>query len=136
MQLIIDANILVAAFLKSAVTRELIFDEEITLLAPEYFSLEVASTLKKDKILKRKTGLSREEIEELLTLLLDPIKIIPEDEYCSFLKKAEEYVPADDAPYLALSLFLQIPIWSNDAAFKKQSLIRVYTTHELAKIIK
>ena len=47
MQLIIDANILIAAFLKSAITRELLFDDEITLFAPEYFSLEVSNTVKK-----------------------------------------------------------------------------------------
>jgi len=40
-QLIVDANILVAAFLKAATTRELLFDEEIELFAPEYFAMEI-----------------------------------------------------------------------------------------------
>jgi len=136
MQLIVDANILIAAFLKSAVTRELLFDDAIKLLAPEYFAWEIAKTIKKEKIFRRKAGLSKEEVEELLTFLLEPIKIIPEEEYASFIEEARQQVPADDAPYLALSLALKIPIWSNDAAFQKQSLVRVLTTTELLNIIK
>ncbi|MBU0694680.1 MAG: PIN domain-containing protein [Candidatus Omnitrophica bacterium] len=136
MQLIVDANILVAAFLKAATTRELLFDEEIELFAPEYFAMEISQTIKKDKILRRYARLTKEENEELLNFLLEPIKIIPEEEYNSFIEKVKQEIPADDAPYLALSLALKIPIWSNDSAFKKQSLATVYTTPELVKILR
>lgn len=136
MQLIVDANILIAAFLKSATTRELLFDEEIELFAPEYFAMEVSQTIKKDKILRQCIRLTKEETEELLNFLLEPIKIIPEEEYNSFIEDAKQEIPADDAPYLALSLALKIPIWSNDSAFKKQSLTTVYTTSELVKILR
>jgi len=135
-QLIVDANILVAAFLKAATTRELLFDEEIELFAPEYFAMEISQTIKKDKILRRYARLTKEENEELLNFLLEPIKIIPEEEYNSFIEKVKQEIPADDAPYLALSLALKIPIWSNDSAFKKQSLATVYTTPELVKILR
>lgn len=136
MQLIVDANVLIAAFLKSATTRELLFDEEIELFAPEYFAMEVSQTIKKDKILRQCIKLTKEETEELLNCLLDPIKIIPEEEYNSFIEKAKQEIPADDAPYLALALALNIPIWSNDSVFKKQSMSKVYTTSELVKILK
>lgn len=85
MQLIVDANILIAAFLKSALTRELLFDEKVELFAPEYFVIEVSRTIKKNKILRKYIKLTREETEELLNFL---------------------EVPLDDAPYLALSLFI------------------------------
>ena len=88
MQLIVDANILIAAFLKSATTRELLFNEELELFAPEYFAMEVSRTIKEDKFLRRCIMLSKEEIEELLVFLLEPIKIIPEEEYASFIEKA------------------------------------------------
>ena len=136
MQLIVDANILIAAFLKSATTRELLFDEELELFAPEYFTMEVRRTVKESKFLRRCIMLSKEEIEELLVFLLEPIKIIPEEEYTSFIEKATREVPGDDAPYLALSLALNIPIWSNDSAFKKQFLAKVYTTSELVNVLK
>lgn len=108
MQLIVDANILVAAFLKSATTRELLFNEEIELFAPEYFAMEVSQMIKKDKILKQCISLTKEEMEELLCFLLEPIKIIPEEEYGSFIEKTKQEIPADDVPYLALSLALKI----------------------------
>ena len=38
MQPVVDANILIAAFLKSAATRRLLTDDKIHLFAPEYFS--------------------------------------------------------------------------------------------------
>jgi len=136
MQLILDANILIAAFLKSATTRELLFDEELELFAPEYFTMEVSRTVKEDKSLRKYIALPKVEIEEFLTFLLEPIKIIPKEEYASFIKKATGEVPGDDVPYLALSLAFSIPIWSNDSAFKKQSLVKVYTTSELIKILR
>lgn len=136
MQLVVDANILMAAFLKAAATRELLFDEEIELFAPEYFAMEVTQTLKKDKILRSRIALTKEEIEELLGYLLEPIKIIPEEEYHFYIEKAKQEIPVDDAPYLAVALTLNIPVWSNDSAFKRQSLVKVYTTAELVRIMR
>ncbi len=136
MELIVDANVLIAAFLKSAITRELLFDDEVELFAPEYFALEIVQTTQKDKILKKCLSLTKNEINDLLDFLLAPIKIIPEEEYSSFIEKAKQEIPFDDAPYLALSLAFKIPIWSNDAAFKKQTLVKIYTTSELLKILK
>ena len=91
MQLIIDANILVAAFLKSAVTRELLFDEDIELFAPEYFAIEVAQTINKNKFLSKYTRLTKEEVEGLLNFLLKPIKIIPEEDYNFFIENNNIY---------------------------------------------
>ena len=136
MQLIVDANILIAAFLKSAITRELLFDQELELFAPEYFAMEVSRTIKEDKSLQKYIALPKAEIEEFLIFLLEPIKIIPKEEYASLIEKATGEVPGDDAPYLALALALNIPIWSNDSAFRKQSLAKVYTTSELVKILR
>ncbi|MCM8773773.1 MAG: PIN domain-containing protein [Candidatus Omnitrophica bacterium] len=136
MQLIVDGNILIAAFLKSALTREILFDERVKFFAPEYFAIEVAQTFKKSKSLKNRIKLNKEQIQELINFLLEPIEIIPEEEYASFMDKAKKEVPFDDAPYLALSLALKIPIWHNDTTFKKQSLVKVYTTAELIKLLK
>ena len=135
MRLIIDANIFLAAFLKSAVTRELIFDDEIKLFAPEYFAIEIYRTVKKNKFLRLSAGLTKEEIEELLACLFEPIKIIPQEDYFQFIEEAKQCVPDDDIPYLALSLAIKVPIWSNDSAFKRQSLAAVYTTQEIVKIL-
>jgi len=136
MQLVIDANILISAFLKSAVTRELLTDENLELFAPEYFLQEIERTVKSISF-KKRVKLSREEIDKLLAFLFSHITILAEEEYSSFLKRAkQEGVPLDDTPYLALSLALRIPLWSNDAALKKQSIVKVLTTSELTEVLK
>lgn len=135
MQLIIDANILFAAFLKSANTRKLLFNESIELFAPEYFGIEIEKHLLKDEVFRGRAGLTKQQTKELLSILLGRIQIIPEEEYRLFIKKTKGEVPNDDAPYLALSLSLNIPIWSNDAAFKNQKIAKVYTTSELLDIL-
>jgi predicted nucleic acid-binding protein len=81
--------------------------------------MEVSRTIKEDKSLRKYIALPKAEIEELLTFLLERIKIIPEEEYTSLIEKATGKVPWDDVPYLASALALNIPIWSNDSAFKK-----------------
>ena len=37
----------------------------------------------------------------------------------------------EDAPYIALSLALRIPLWSNDSALQEQTSTEVITTTEL-----
>ncbi len=104
------------------------------LFAPEYFSLEIERKIIKNAALKARINLDKEEIEELLAFLLGHITILPEEEYASFLREAQEISPRDDAPYIALSLALKIPLWSNDSALKKQDLVMVYTTSDLLKL--
>jgi len=135
MQLVIDANIFISAFLKSALTRELLLDDIIELFAPEYFSMEITEVTQRAAFLKKLKGLAKSDVQELSTNLLSHINILPEEEYSHFIEKAGQEVPADDAPYLALSLALKIPVWSNDAAFKKQTLVTTYTTTEVAKLV-
>lgn len=41
---------------------------------------------------------------------------------------------SDDADFLALALFSNSAIWSNDPHLKKQSLVPVFTTKDLLKM--
>lgn len=49
MNLVIDANILVAALLKDATTREILFEENLEFFAPECLLTELKSILKTQK---------------------------------------------------------------------------------------
>lgn len=135
MQLVVDANILIAAFLKSAATRRLLTDDRIQLFAPKYFSLEIERKITSNTPLRRRTNLNKDETKELLEFLFKHITILPEEEYAPLVEKAEEISPIDDAPYIALALALKIPLWSNDAVLKKQNAVIVYTTSELIKLV-
>jgi len=89
MKLAVDANILIAAFLKDA------------------------------------------------TAILSRIEFVPEKIFIAFIKKALSLVAhAEDAPYIALSLALKIPLWSNDSELKEQSAVTVLATGELIKLLK
>lgn len=134
MQFVVDANILIAAFLKSAATRQLLTDDKIELFAPKYFVLEVEQKIKSNALLRKRIKLNNDEIEELLEFLFKHITVLPEEEYAPFIERAEEISPQDDAPYMALALALKVPHWSTDAALKNQNSVMVYTTSELIKL--
>ena len=53
MELVLDANILVAAFLRFATTRELLLDERLTFYAPEYSVAETEKVLVSPRLRQR-----------------------------------------------------------------------------------
>ena len=74
MKLIVDSSILISALIKDSATREILLLPFFEFLLPEY-SLEEVET-KKDKISKL-SGLSENEIDIVLSLILENISIIP-----------------------------------------------------------
>ncbi len=137
MELVLDANILVAAFLRSATTRELLLDERLALWTPEHSITETERVLTAPRLRKRLGNLSAVEVRNLLSQLTAKIHVVPITEYYSFLPAAEQLAPhTEDAPYLALAMRLRLPIWSNDAGLKEQQNIRVYTTEELLDLLR
>jgi len=133
MQLVIDANILIAAFLKAATTRSLLLNERLELCSPEHLLIETRKVLK-GRFSKKWDNFSEADFDLLFSFLTAQIEVIPKEEYVSFLTKALEIAPhEEDAPYLALALHLGIPIWSNDAGTKNQSFVNVFSTTDLLK---
>ena len=133
MRLVVDANIFVAAFFKSSVTRELLLDPRLDLYAPEHLLVETRKVLKKRSAL-RKMGITTAQFDGLFDGLTTRIKIIAEDEYRRHLGEAARMAPhPEDAPYLAAALLARAHLWSNDAGMKNQDEVRVYTTREILK---
>lgn len=136
MELVVDANILLASFLKEAVTRELLLDSRLTLYAPEHLLSETSKHLSKSASLRRRIKLSNEELQTLFRLLTMNIRAIPKQSYKHLWGKALALAPhEEDAPYLAVALLREIAIWSNDRGLKNQNLVKVYTTFELIRIL-
>ena len=127
-----DANVLLASLLKAAVTRELLLDPRLRLYAPEHLISETLRCLKTSTSLRKRIQLSSKELEELFYLLTQEIETIPKKEFVSRMSEATNIAPhKQDAPYLALALARNIPIWSNDKGIHAQSKVKVYTTKEL-----
>lgn len=136
MELVVDANILVAGFLRSAITRELLLDERVTLYAPEYSIAETERVLTSPRIRRKLGNLSKDQIQSLLSQLTAKVRLLPQSAYRAQMPEAETLAPhSENALYLALALSLRLPIWSNDAALRVQRAVPVYTTKELLEIL-
>ncbi len=122
MQLVVDANILLAAFLKEAVTRELLPDSRPDLAAPEHLLSETLRHLRASASIRKRIGLSTKDIESLFWILAQRIRVFPETSYQPLMIKALTLAPhSEDAPYLALALMLNSAVWSNDKGMKEQT---------------
>ena len=113
-------------------------NNRLEFVAPEYLSTEIRNNL--EEVL-RKSKLSKAEFEEVLTMVELQIDFIPADGFMEFLSKAKEISPANDFPYVALSMHFksrgyEVGIWSNDKGLKEameKHGIEVFPTHLLLK---
>ncbi len=133
MDLVVDANVLIAALIKEGTSYTLLFEERFHLYTAEYIFTEIEEH--KEEILN-KTKRTEEEVLKLLKIFEKRIILIPLEELTTFLEKAEEICPdPDDVVYFTLALKLNCPIWSNDKKIRKQHLVKIYNTEELLKML-
>lgn len=136
MRLIIDTNILISALIKNSVTREILLFPSLEFLLPEY-ALEELEAHK--SIISKKSGLSKEEIDIVLSILLDNIIIISASEIMHNLSKAKRIIgdiDPLDIPFVALALSVENDgIWSNDRHFENLKEIKVWKTADLFNFI-
>ncbi len=133
MELVVDAAVVFAALIKRGFTLELIrllHKSGWKLYSPEYVLEEIE---KREARLLRFSGLSKPEFDFVLGLLFRNIKTMPLSEYSGFLPEASRLLPEHqkDAPYFALALSLNCPVWSNEVRFTKQSRVKILPTHML-----
>jgi len=134
MELVADTNCIIAALIKSAKSREIICSPKIKLYAPEHIVSEVLHH--KQEIIK-KSDITETDMNELINEIWANVTIIPETEYKRYKDQAKRLAQhEEDAPFLALAPTKNIPIWSNDSDMKQQSMVKVYTTPELAEELK
>ena len=132
MQLVVDANILLAGFSKSATTRELLLDPRLQLFAPEHLLIETIRHVEHNTSLKKRIGLASPEIRFVFEQLTCRIQTSPLDEYSARMADGIRLAAhPEDAPYLALALWKRLPLWSNDKGMKLQSDVKVFTTAQL-----
>ena len=136
MRLIIDTNRLVAALIKSSVTREIILSDKFELFSPDYIVTEID---KNREYLIKKARLNNTEFEEILVTLLDHIQLIPFKEFKNNYLKAFKIMKVsdpDDTPFLALGISLNTDgIWTEDKDFKAQEILKVYSTQDVLEMM-
>ena len=130
MLLVVDANV-ICSFLVAGKSVELLFSPKLELCTPELLFAEVK---KHDNELKAKSRLSNSEFDILLILLEKKIAVIPMDRFIARLPEAESLLDEHkkDAPYIALALEFNCPLWSYEKRLKKLP-IDCLTTGEVIK---
>ena len=129
--LVIDSNVIMAAFIRDNISRRIILDYEINLIAPDFILLEIES---KKSLILSKSGLNQDSFDLLLSSLSTKIKIIPKKDYEPDLNIAKSLIgerDINDVSYLALAIAKDYPIWTNDKDFHVQKSVKIYTTKQV-----
>ena len=122
MKIVVDVNVVLSSLLTkgdSSKTFELNFAfNKFDFVAPDFLLTELEKH--KEEFFKR-SKLPEEEFDEAYEFILGQITFIPKSEFSEFLPKAEKMLSEHlkDAPYLALALKLNCPIFSGDKTLKK-----------------
>ena len=137
MRLVIDANIIIAAFIQDSTVRRLLLRPGNVFYGPEFIVEEIRENFKE---ILEKSGLSREDAKTILESILGKVVIVPVQVIEEQLKQAErimEKIDKDDVPYVALALAIRNDgIWSDDPHFQKlKGKIRVWRTAELIALL-
>jgi len=136
MELVVDANILFSALIKSGITREFMVNDELLLYAPEHLINEFFEHIEE---LREKTHADtfklQNEVQKLI--YLSRLKIIPIREINPYVKTAK-IISSDpeDILYFATALKMNCALWSNDKELKNQNQVKVYSTSDLVKMLK
>ena len=141
-KLIIDTNILFSSLLKKEnIIKRIIFSGKVELFAPYSIFIEIFNH--KEKIIKY-SQLTETELTELLYIHLTKISLVNEKMIpLSILETAQNIVKEIDEVMhllLALSIYLNIPIWSGDKKLinflRSTKAIEIVTITELLSLLK
>ena len=137
--LAVDASILFSFFNVDSDRRAII--EELFILGSKLISPKFVfkELLGKKERIEKYGKINELAFSFIFSLLESKVETFPEEVYKEFLAEANKISPhaekTDDDPYFALALALNSAIWSDEAAFKQQSRIKVFNTKELSELI-
>ena len=133
--LVVDANVVIAALVKNGKVREILLSDKFKFVAPDFLKEE---TLKYTDLIMQKSGLAKDDLDLLITLMFQEIETVPKSEYQSKLPRAEKIMKNDvkDAPYVACHLALKSDgIWTNDSDYDGKPELKVFKTEYLLKLL-
>ena len=137
MRLVVDTNIIMAALIKNSVSRKIIISGKLELVTAG-FAIEELKGHKKEIL--DKAGTSEAEMQKLLAIFFKKIYIVEDwmiKDQETEARGIMDRVDPDDSPFVALALAIRNDgIWSNDAHFKEQKRIKIFTTENLVKLYK
>lgn len=134
MKIVVDANVVVAALVRSSITREVLLYPYIDYYSPDFLLDEIKEH---EKEISAKSG---KGYKPALELILNKIKVMPVRFYEKDIPEAHKAIgdiDKDDEPYVALALSLCAEgIWSYDTDFKKQRKVKIFSISDLSLLMK
>ncbi|MBI5253643.1 MAG: PIN domain-containing protein [Euryarchaeota archaeon] len=132
MNLIVDANVIIAAMVRDSAVRRLMLTLPFKFYCPDFAFEEINKHL---SLISRKNSLSIEENKRFLKTLSKYMKTVEYELYRRKLPEAEEIIGGideGDVPYIALALSLNNDgIWTEDRHFSRQNKIKIWSTEDL-----
>ena len=135
MEIVLDTNILVSSLLKEGLTRKIILISPFEMYTLDFANYEM--DVHKEE-LQLKSKLDEKSYDLLKEVIFDRVNLVPLEEIEAFRGVAEEImgdIDIDDSPFLALAMSLNCPIWSNDGHFKRQNVVKAFSTKELLSLL-
>ena len=110
-EVVLDANVLFRMLISQGNIIELLFNDNLKLLAPERLREEF---LKHEDEIIEKSRLSKEEIGQLTELIFRRISVLPLIEYKAFLPEAKEMLGGHekDEEFVAICLLKNARLWT------------------------
>lgn len=97
------------------------------------------SIRKYENVILEKSGLSKEDFETLLSLILENIEVIEKGGYENYLEEADKilgHIDKEDVSYIALALSrVNDRVWSDDRHFQQQKRIKIWKTEDVTKLV-
>lgn len=118
--IVVDTNIIISALISdSRKIRQNLARKDLQFISPKFIIVELFKHAPK---IQKATKLSRNEVLELLSAIINQIKFYEED-LISIGNWAEAFrlcrnIDEKDTPYIALTLEFKAELWTNDNALK------------------
>lgn len=136
MDIVIDTNIIISSLLRDGLTRKILLLSPFEMYTLSYAEKEIGAN--KEELIS-KSGLDDESFKYIIQVLFSKINLIPLEAIEPFKESAVKImkeIDINDAPFLALCMMLNCPVWSNDNHFKRQKAVRVFTTREILPLLR
>ncbi len=134
MMLIVDTNIMFSYFKQQSPTHSIFEELQIGLFAPQFALAELGKHASQIRV---KADIDKDKFNKIKKRLITIVEFVPESEYRTELKKASKIASdLNDIDFFALALRLDLAIWSNDKAFKKQEKVIVFNTSEIIRLLR
>ena len=142
MKLVVDSNVLFTYFWKDSVVESILAKKNVTLFTPEYALEEIRKYAQE---IQEKTRLDRQAFEMKLKGLKESVHFIQLETYKQVLVStiksiqnqsaeiAEELFK--DIDFLALAIYFNHPLWSNDQLLKQQTKVIILNTKEVITLL-